>query len=771
MTLPGKLCIGILEEDNPQKSYFRFKPLLLANGEVFEKHDVTDEFPENGCIRIVPDKNESSRFKARMRRMGGFCVVDLREHPDENDKIRPNKNYHGDEAEPNAYIIYSDVVREPAEGQIVEIIAQEAPDDAANIALTLPTPRTPRILMRAGGEVRDCLWSHAPIAEIEGGVAFTRTDGRMDLDAAQRFDIPGFGEETLSFFIAAPGRELFAPTAPAAPTPVPAPKPVLHAERPAQETLVEAAPEIEPRAEKPWISRDARVVPRPVDPRLSPREQEIALQTGINPRRGRSLKEVIEDKWRRSRIDQLGHPVPGSVMGQPVISPVDRAVDAVREAWEHLDARACLAHALEGVDGLAQAVVGGEDARETEERTARLREYEAARAELSGEIERLKRERDDAKDALLREMRAESAAEIAEHEARVAALNERAEELRARAEDASRIAEAAERSVAELTNEKLQARLSEFAINARALDLIALARGGGAPAVGAPAKPMKRADAVGLRELTARVRGRFSAAGFDLTEDEAVNLLACFALPGDMILTGPTGCGKTAHARLLSDALGISGAGRFLAWDGAGEPPAVGESELPSILFLDDVNAEPGACRRAVSHLDAAAPAKVVMVARDSGEGEPLPARLLDRAFLLRLPAERLNSAWAKPARVYDEDDMVLTRAALSALFIPNEHGVAQQVTRRMRAVRDELAKHGLLLSRRTLDGLWLYCAAVTPQLSLTPLETFDLAFAQRALPAVVAMAGVELLHAIPAVLEGMPRSLELLRQPLAIEV
>ena len=29
MTLPGKLCVGILE-GTPLKSYFRFKPLLMA---------------------------------------------------------------------------------------------------------------------------------------------------------------------------------------------------------------------------------------------------------------------------------------------------------------------------------------------------------------------------------------------------------------------------------------------------------------------------------------------------------------------------------------------------------------------------------------------------------------------------------------------------------------------------------------------------------------------------------------------------------------------
>ena len=81
MSLPGKLCIGILEEDNPQKSYFRFKPLLVEDAGRYIPYDHPDAYPQEGSIRIVPDKNESYHFKTRMRGLGLFCVVDLRAHP------------------------------------------------------------------------------------------------------------------------------------------------------------------------------------------------------------------------------------------------------------------------------------------------------------------------------------------------------------------------------------------------------------------------------------------------------------------------------------------------------------------------------------------------------------------------------------------------------------------------------------------------------------------------------------------------------------------
>ena len=66
---------------------------------------------------------------------------------------------------------------------------------------------------------------------------------------------------------------------------------------------------------------------------------------------------------------------------------------------------------------------------------------------------------------------------------------------------------------------------------------------------------------------------------------------------------------------------------------------------------------------------------------------------------------------------------------------------------------------------------MWAYCAAVTKLMQRDALAVFDLAFAQRALPSILASASLEALHSLPAILSDMPVSLELLDQPLALEL
>ena len=225
--LPGKYCIGILEEDNPLKSYFRLKPLLVENEGKYEYFDGTQLYPEEGCIRIVPDKNESSHFKARMRRMGRYCVLDLREHGGENDKIRPNKNYHGDETEKNAHIVYSDVVREPAQDMIFEV----AHFDPESGIWEGAAPGSPRVI------TTDSLETWRYMSDEEGEFAHVEKDGMSLIEEEiQRFEIPGFPGETLHLVIKLPATM---PNVLSAAPPKAAPAPV-------QPTEAPAAPKEEP---------------------------------------------------------------------------------------------------------------------------------------------------------------------------------------------------------------------------------------------------------------------------------------------------------------------------------------------------------------------------------------------------------------------------------------------------------------------------------------------------------------------------------------------
>jgi len=781
MALPGKLCIGIIEEDNPQKSYFRFKPLLIAEGEKYVPYDESADYPENGCIRIVPDKNESSRFKARMRRMGLYAMVDLREHPDENDKIRPNKNYHGDESEPNAYIIYSDVVRELPEGVVCEIVSQDVPGDSAQLALTLDTPSSPRVIF-SGFEPFGATWTHSPIAGTDGGIAFVRTPDIIEEGKYTRHTLPCFGGKTLEAAVANPGKLLYtlaAPEAQPAPAPVQTAAPANPA--PAAPVAAPVQPQEVPLAEQPapapasaaWICHDESILPPPIDPRLSPREQSIAMQTGLNPRRGRSLQEIIEDKWRRSRIDQLGHPVPGSVTGNPVMSPIDSAIEAVNAAWNYENARTVLAGALAGIEGLNSAIAVSADKAAAEAIEARRAEFAAEQENLNAEIERCRNEREKLQGEMLRELEEKHTAELKEHAKHVKQLEEAEEALKGRADEARLIAAEAERAIAQLTDEKLTQRLSEYAVGSRAADILAaLGRGEIKSGVVPEVNPVCCANVAGLVK---RVRSHFCANGHHLTDNEAINLLACVALGDKVILTGPAGCGKTSTARLLTEALGLINAGRcadYAPADGHYNAPFAGSiSQFPAAVIADDINAAGMCSERLVSDFEPLNDIKLIMTAQDSTSGAPMGLRLLDRAFVIRLEADSADTAWAGPGKKTAPPEGCVTAEALTKLFCPDARHISAQVSAKLAALRKALAAHNVLISRRTLDAIWQYCASVTPYMSLTPMEVFDLAFAQRALPAIIASGSPEALHALPNLLAELPRSLALLKQPLAIEV
>lgn len=122
MSLPGKYCIGILEEDNPLKSYFRFKPILIAKDGRFAPSIRRTSIPRTAAFASCRTKTNPVCSSRVCGASGCSAVVNLFDHPNENDKIRANKNYRSDETERNAYIIYSDVVREPDPGMLYTVL-------------------------------------------------------------------------------------------------------------------------------------------------------------------------------------------------------------------------------------------------------------------------------------------------------------------------------------------------------------------------------------------------------------------------------------------------------------------------------------------------------------------------------------------------------------------------------------------------------------------------------------------------------------------------
>ena len=103
------MTLAWLEEDDPSRGFFRVRPAAVISAEP-EAYVHGGEYGEEGFLRVVPDKNEMSTFKLRMRTLGRLCLIDLRAHPRENDKIRQNKNYALG-ADHNPFMIYSDVIR------------------------------------------------------------------------------------------------------------------------------------------------------------------------------------------------------------------------------------------------------------------------------------------------------------------------------------------------------------------------------------------------------------------------------------------------------------------------------------------------------------------------------------------------------------------------------------------------------------------------------------------------------------------------------------
>ena len=749
--LPGKLCIGILEEDNPLKAYFRLKPLLMEKDGQYLPYETQGKYPEDGCIRIVPDKNESSHFKARMRRMGKYCVLDLRSHTEENDKIRPNKNYKTDDMERNAYIVYSDVVREPAENMIFEIVEQAAPD-GDQIEWNGDAPATPCILLNG---VMD-LWRYVP-GEDEQPDAIHREGGALSPDEIQVFHIPGFRDETLHIAIRRPDT---LPAIMGAPSVKPE---VVQMARP---ECAAPAPQPPVREEKPWISHDLPPAPPHPNPHMTPMQQILAAQTGLNPRRNRSLQEIIEEKWRHSRVDQLGHPVPGGAMGQPVESPVETAVRAIRRAWSNPAIKAQLLSEMANMEEFSTSFQGVQAAGASEKLRRELEDLEAERLKSLAALDQLRRDKQALREEFKQEIRDEATGDLRDAIDRAKSAKDALERYRAEAEAARKDAEFAQDAIAALEDGRFENRLREFAVNSRAAELIRH-----------PERPEPRIErtapdgALTRGEWIERTQRAFAAEGMAIDEIEAANLLVCAAIAGNIVISGPAASDKCETARAFARALGAQSAGRYAEIAGGrgkmDRADALLEpSGLLSLALVRDANAHPGAD----AYRSLQGGGGLIVVASVSDGGFPLSAEALERGFMLRLEAVGPDAPW-KPLCGEAAEFAPADADALARAFLKDARDVPESLADRLGKIRQALAKYGVCLSRRTLDMMWRYCAAMLDVGGIAPNDALDRAFAQRALPCILAEAPIDCLKALPGWIADMPRSLALLQKPLPIQI
>lgn len=745
--LPGKLCIALLEEDNPVKAYFRVKPVLMledGNYKVFEGKQI---LPMDGCLRIVPDKNESGRFKARMRRMGKYCLVDLRSYPIENDKIRNNKNYGENTEERNANIVYSDVVREVTEGMIMEIVADRSCVNAG----------TEQVLINDGCEI------YRRVQEASGLGEYLEQDGTLvSEEEIVRVEVDGFGGSKLRLAIHKSGAYLpeclkptAAPAKPATEEPV-----VKEAEIEAVSTPIVVETPVEPKKEVVEPKAEAAAERRNFSV-----HQRLSSQIGLNPRGRMSLQEIIDEKWCRSREDQLGHPIPGGAMGQPLESPVARAVSAMREAWKNADTRAQLIDTISDMGDFAADL----DRRLNNDRENAMRhaleELEAERLMALAQLDQLRKEKRNLRETFKAEIRVEEARAFADAvektkaaEAQLAQLNEQVEAVRADAE-------AVRDLLASLNDGRLENELRTFALKNRCMEVISrLTAGEASPEMVPECAPDRD-------EWLDRVRAAFEKRGLPAGNFECANALVIAALADRVIVSGPAGSDRELMIESLADALGAIAAKRVIRL----------QPDLCTVSrnIADRLNARSDVAGLVVIPQNGAAFGVVTGDRRDTAligicdaadTGMAIPASVLEDAWMIRLAPLPANTPW-----FVDSDNAAqLPSASIASLYsavLRNLPQLSENLISRLNTVRAELAEKGFRMSRKMLSDLGKYCAAMSVFSSASGEEILDRGFAQRVMPCILSSAGIGCLNALRDILRGMPVSKALLNQPLPIDI
>ena len=404
MKLDREIVFSYLEEDNTQRAYFRLKPLLTVSGDAQE--EAARLWPDNGALRIVPDKNEQGYFKDRMRVLGHFCIMDLTPFPPEANKIRTNKNYRPDREEKNQYILYSDTVKPIPAHTFYQVLEGSAGDFAALAQQAVTTVFMIRDADTLFGPVFKETPEHpSPAPEMTAmiyDVACPDGVSRTILCSApaeEKKDEPQSEavkeEPAVAHIEASPAPEK-AEDAPAA-APVAEPEKTLPIGKPLE--ILDRTKDFSQTIEalNQPVSSGANLLTQPDE-----KEEEITpppvlngtplLKTTVKTsviRPKNKVQEVVANQLRVAKNDPPAEPLPAGAKLHPVENPVERACHALNAAWELPDSQQQLIDHILSMPGMAARLTPAAAGNTPLQRamTAHLNDLEAERLSALVELD------------------------------------------------------------------------------------------------------------------------------------------------------------------------------------------------------------------------------------------------------------------------------------------------------------------------------------------------------------------------------------------------
>ena len=399
MNFQGKAVLVSLQEDNIARAYFRIRPLLCETGPI--PAEALNDFPDEGYLRIIPDKNEQHTFKERMRSMCGLCLMDLRYLPTESNKIRTNKNYSPARGENNQFIVYSDAIRALPDQLLYQVVAEDQISGAV----------TPQVYVRKGANIQ------GPFKKDTAQPAGDLTP--LPPDSREIYTVTLEDKELLFFW---PHSDAVPAAQPAVRAAAPAPVP----EKPSQPENAQAQQQnayakiqemnTEPSENANRLRNEssapmAFVPEQPQRPLVGTRLYQAPLHSALPKRAHNPLMEAVEQQRYAARYEAPGAVLPQNAELKDVQNPVDAFKRAIQCIAQSPEAQKQAVDTLLAQPGmhilLSKALTSGKNDATLNAMHAQLQELEAERLMTLMQLDDVKKNLTGAREELLSNLQQE----------------------------------------------------------------------------------------------------------------------------------------------------------------------------------------------------------------------------------------------------------------------------------------------------------------------------------------------------------------------------